>query len=164
MKCKKIQNLLPLYIKNDLPKKKAARIKSHLNECPLCQEEYKKYKNSLVETKKWIQSETLEWEEKEWRNILNRALRNKNLKNKIFVPLSFKPVWTVALMLVLAVGLSIFVANPSLIKTEKSAALTSDLKWEDSQKQVEFTLVSLEKDLKIKWIFNKDFQLEEEIK
>ncbi len=164
MKCKKIQNLLPLYIENDLSEKKVSQIKSHLNECPLCHEEYKKYKNSLVEIKKWIQSETLELEEKEWRNILNRALRNKNLKNKIFVSLSLKPVWAVALMLVLAVGLSIFVANPSLIKTEKSASMASDLKWEDSQKQVEFTLVSLEKDIKIKWIFNKDFQLEEEIK
>lgn len=164
MKCQKIKNLIPLYITNDLPQKKAVQIESHLKECPLCQEEYKKYKGSLSQTKKWIQSETLDWDETEWQNILKRAFSRKKPKNKIFAPLSFKPAWAAALMLIMASALSIFVVNPSIMKKENSAAIISDINLEDSQKQVEFTLVSLEKDLKIKWIFNKDFKLKEGIK
>jgi hypothetical protein len=164
MNCKKIKKWLPLYIENDLPTKKTSRIKSHLTECPLCQQEYQKYKNSLSKTNKWIQSETLEWEEQEWRDTLERAFSHKKPKDKIFIPLSFKPAWTLALMLVMAAVLSIFVVNPSIMKKERSAAAASDINLVDTQQQVEFTLVSLEKNIKIKWIFNKDFNLKEEIK
>lgn len=164
MNCKKIQNLLPLYIEKDLPKKKASKIRSHLKECPLCQKESEKYKHSLKKTKNWIQSKNLEWDEKEWRNVLERAFSHKKTKNKIFAPLSFKPSWAVGLMLIMAIVFSIFVTNPFFIKKEKPDALASPLKSGHPQEKIELILISNQTGLKVKWIFNKEFNLEEEIK
>jgi len=164
MDCKKTLRLLPLLVGEDLPAKKASRVKSHLNECPSCRKEYEHHRDLLEETKNWIRSETTEWENKEWADCVTKAVKSKSFKNRIFIPLSFKPAWAVSAMLIIVIALSVFIMNPTFIKKENQASQSAALQSEGSQKTVELTLVSQETGHKIKWILNKEFNLEEEIK
>jgi len=164
MECKKTLRLLPLLVGEDLPEKKASRVKSHLNECPSCMKEYEHYRDLLEETKQWIRSETTEWKAKEWADCVKKAVNSHSFKNKVFIPLSFKPAWAASVILVIVIALSVFITNPSLIKEGSQASQSAALQGEESQKTVELTLVSQETGHKIKWILNKEFNLEEEIK
>ncbi|MBD3414078.1 MAG: hypothetical protein GF421_06590 [Candidatus Aminicenantes bacterium] len=164
MKCKKTRNWLPLFVGGDLGEMKSSQVKSHLRNCPLCQQEYHKYQHSLEKTKAWIKNETMDWSQIEWQDCLNSAVKEKTPKSKIFIPLSFKPSWAVGLMLIIAIALSIFIMNPSLVTKDNTEIFASALDTEDFQKEVELVLVSQETGLQVKWIFNKEFNLKEEIK
>lgn len=164
MNCKKIQRLLPLFAGEGIPVKKASRIKAHLNKCPSCRKEYEHYRLSLNEIKIWIRSETTEWMDKEWADCVKKAVDSKSLKKRMFIPLSFKPAWAVGAMLIIMIAFSVFIMNPSFLEKESQTVRSQVLKSEESQKTVELTLVSQETGHKIKWILNKEFNLEEEIK
>ena len=164
MECKKILRLLPLFTGEDLPAKKASRVKSHLKECPSCRKEYEHYRDLLEETKKWIRSETTEWRDNEWQSTVKKAVNSNTSSNRIFIPLPIKPAWAAGVLLVLVTALSVFIMNPSLSKEGSQASRSAALQSEGSQTTVELTLVSQETGHKIKWILNKEFNLEEEIK
>ncbi len=164
MNCKKTRRLLPLFAGEDLPVNKASRVKAHLNECPLCRKEYEHYRYLLNKTRNWIRSETTEWGDKEWQSAVKKAVKSKSFKNRIFIPLSFKPAWAVSVMLIIVIAFSVFIMNPTFIKKESQASQSPALQSKESQKAVELTLVSQETGHKIKWILNKEFNLEEEIK
>jgi anti-sigma factor RsiW len=164
MDCKKTLRLIPLLVGEDLHATKASRVNAHLNECPSCRREYEHYRNSLKKTRNWIRSETTEWEDKEWADCIKKAVNSHSFKTRIFIPLSFKPAWAVGVMVIMAIALSVFIMNPSFIKKVSQASRSPALQSEGSQKAVELTLVSQETGHKIKWILNKEFNLEEEIK
>ena len=65
MKCKKIQQLLPLLAGSELPESQIPSVKSHLEGCALCQEEYEKYAFLVGQTRKWLAEDKVEWGEKE---------------------------------------------------------------------------------------------------
>ena len=102
--------------------------------------------------------------EKEWQSDVKKAVNSSSFKKRIFIPLSFKPAWAVSAVLVIVMAFSVLIMNPTFIKKENRASQSLALQSGESQKAVEITLVSQETGHKIKWILNKEFNLEEEIK
>jgi len=78
MKCKSARKWLPLLSGNDLSPGKYRVVSAHLNNCPACQREYKHFQRSLEQTKEWISSERIDWEESEWSDSVLQAVKRKN--------------------------------------------------------------------------------------
>lgn len=170
MRCKKIQRLLPLLAGSELPGSQASTVESHLDRCPLCQEEYGKYVHLVRQTRKWLEEDRLEWEEGEWQKAVRNAFAGELPKRISMVPWPFPRAWAFALMAGALLLITTLVVRPPFVEkiglqpryvdVTKMDAL-EEPEGEDQQEVVSMTMVSRETGLKIVWFFNKNFDLEE---
>jgi len=169
--CKKVRRLLPLMAGSEIPKYKILALKTHLEECPKCRQEYDSYNLSLEKTKEWLAKDRKDWEDNEWKQALRRAIKDK--KPEVSPPVSwpFKKVWAYSFIGMLVVALTLlFIIRPSITQknmglgsekfTQEQAQLFRRSPEESEQEVVSMTLVSKETGLKIVWFLNKNFELE----
>ncbi len=170
MRCRKIQRLLPLLAGSELPESQVSTVESHLNRCPLCQEEYEKYVLLVQETRKWLAEDRLEWEEGEWQKAVRKALTGELPKQTSMVPWPFPKAWAFALMAGALLLITTLVVRPPVVEKIGLQPRYMDMakmdsleesEGEDQQEVVSMTMVSRETGLKIVWFFNKNFDLEE---
>jgi len=162
--------LLPLLAGSELPESKVSTVESHLDRCPLCQEEYEKYVLLVHETRKWLAEDRVEWEEREWQAAVRNALTGELPKQTSMVPWPFPKAWAFALMAGALLLIATLVIRPPFVEkiglkprymdvAEIDAIEESEGK--EQQEVISMTMVSRETGLKIVWFFNKNFDLEE---
>ena len=171
MNCKKIREYLPLYAGTDLTPEKAEATRAHLATCDECQKEVDKYLRSLQIARNWLSDSQVEWEEGEWRRTVQKVTSEKTKILAGFAPWPFKKGWAFALMGALVVMLVFFVARPLFLGIEDFRVQTTltklypqhqeDTAVKSPQDVVSMTMVSKETGLKVVWILNKNFNLEE---
>lgn len=175
MNCKKARSLLPLLVGGDLSSKKTKALKKHLQSCPGCQQELRSYDLSLKRVKEWLKKDQVLWKEADWIKAMEKFKEQpeklKTFLSRPFASWPFKAVWTYALIAAVTFVLIIFVAKSWLGKKNIEMAANQNLpsseKVEKSLQPASFQdiismrLVSKETGLKIIWVFNKNFELEE---
>lgn len=170
MKCQKVRQLLPLLAGSELPESQIPSVRSHLNTCSRCQEDYEKYAFLIDETRKWLAEEKIEWEEKEWQKSVQLAVASGLSKGTSMIPWPFSRAWAYALMVGVMLLLTTFVVRPPFLEhiglTPRYVDMAVMEEWETSgklekQEVVSMTMVSQESGLKIVWFLNKNFNLEE---
>ena len=171
MNCKKVRRLLPLMAGSEIPKPKILSLKTHLEECSKCRQEYDSYVLSLEKAKEWLAKDRKDWEESDWQQALQRAIKDKKPEVTPLVPWPFKKVWAYSFIGMLVVALILlFIIRPSIMQkkmglgsekfTEEQAQLLRSFQEESEQDVVSMTIVSKETGLKIVWFLNKNFELE----
>ncbi|NIO49391.1 MAG: hypothetical protein GTN73_08175 [Candidatus Aminicenantes bacterium] len=171
MNCRKVQSLLPLMAGSEIPKSKILSLKAHFENCPKCQQEYDSYMLTLKKTKEWLAKDRIDWEERDWQQVLKRAIKDKKPEVSPLVYWPFKKVWAYSLLGMLVVALTLlFIIGPSITQkemglgsekfTEEQAQLFRSSPEESEQEVVSMTIVSKETGLKIVWFLNKNFELE----
>jgi len=171
MNCKKIRKYLPLYIGNDLSAKNKEAVRIHLESCVECQKEYEAYAQSIKTAKEWLSESAVVWGEGEWRRAVRNLKEEKSKSLSGFAPWPFKKGWAFAAMGVFMVVLVFFVTRPLFLRVEDIKGQKTLAKHhpqqnnatlsQASQDVVSMTMVSKESGLKIVWILNKNFNLEE---
>lgn len=171
MNCKRIRKYLPLYLGTDLTPKKAEAARAHLDTCAECQREYEKYLRSLKLARNWLSESQVEWREGEWSRTVQKVTSEKTKILAGFAPWPFKKGWAFALMGAVVVMLIFFVTRPLFLGLEDFRGQTTLAKRypqqqenaaiKSSQEVVSMTMVSKETGLKVIWILNKNFNLEE---
>jgi predicted anti-sigma-YlaC factor YlaD len=170
MKCHKIQRLLPLLAGSELPERDIPDVKSHLERCPRCQAEYEAFVRLVLETRKWLEEERLECEEKEWQKTVQAALREGSSRRKHLELWPFWKGWAFAFMAGVMLLVTTLVIRPPFVKhiglmprypDAAGMEVLSGSGGQIEQEMVSMTMVSKETGLQIVWIFNKNFDLEE---
>jgi len=160
MKCKRIRKYLPLYIGFDVSPKKEEAVRVHLNTCNECQKEYEAYVRSLKTAKEWLDDSAVVWEEGEWRRIVQNAVAEKSKPLTGFAPWPFKRGWAIAAMAAVMIVFIFFVTRPLFLGLEDFPGQTV-LAKRHQQDVISMTMVSKDSGLKVVWILNKNFNLEE---
>jgi hypothetical protein len=170
MKCQKVRRLLPLLAGAELPESKIPPVRTHLEGCTRCREEYEKYTFLVSQTREWLAEDKADWEEQEWQQII-RSVVDKGSKKKTFLALwPFPKVWAYALMAGAVLLLTALVIRPPFVEQIGLTSRYADVAglekpggFEETGKQevISMTMVSKETGLKIVWVFNKNFNLEE---
>ncbi|MDH4217477.1 MAG: hypothetical protein OEY18_02290 [Candidatus Aminicenantes bacterium] len=170
MRCKKIRHFLPLLAGSELPESKVSTVESHLDRCPLCQEEYEKYVLLVQETRKWLAEDRMDWKEREWQEAVQNAVTGELPRRTSLVPWPFPKTWAFALMAGAMLLITILVVRPPFVEkiglkpryldVAKMEAVEAS-EGKEQQEVISMTMVSKETGLKIVWFFNKNFDLEE---
>ncbi len=170
MKCHKIRRLLPLLAGSELPEEDIPAVRSHLEGCPKCRAEYEKFVWLVRETRTWFEEEKLEWEEKDWQRAVQSVIKEGSSR-KVFLELwPFRKGWAYALMAGVMLVIMTLVVRPPFVKHIGLTPRYPDVAGEEvlsgtggqrEQEMVSMTMVSKETGLQIVWIFNKNFDLEE---
>ncbi len=171
MKCKSVKKYLPLYIGADLPLKKKEAVKIHLVSCGECQKEYEAYIWSIKTAREWLSESDVAWGEGEWRQAVRNVTAEKSKSLSGFAPWPFKKGWAIAVMAAVMVVVVFFVTRPLYLGVEDFSEQTNSAKHhtqqnndalrQASQDVVSLTMVSKDTGLKVVWILNKNFNLEE---
>ena len=160
MRCKRILKYLPLYIGADLSPKKEEAVRDHLDTCRECQKEYEVYVRSVKTAREWMSESKVAWEEGEWRRTVQNKTAEKSKLLPGFAPWPFKKGWAFAVMAAVAVAVVFFVTRPLYLGIEDIPGQTV-LSKRHPQDVVSMTMVSKDTGLKVVWILNKNFNLEE---
>ena len=171
MNCKRVRKYLPLYINSELSLKKEKKVQTHLGYCVDCQKEYEAYDRSLKTAKEWLEDSVVTWKDEDWKRIVIKALRETSESSSGFEPWPFKKRWAFALMGAVMVVLVFFITRPLFLDIEHfSGQATLEERHsqhgkgavvESPQDVVSMTMVSKETGLKVVWVLNKNFNLEE---
>ncbi|MGD9345996.1 MAG: zf-HC2 domain-containing protein [Candidatus Aminicenantes bacterium] len=171
MNCKRIRKYLPLYVASDLSLKKKKKVQIHLGFCVSCQKEYEAYARSVKITKEWLEDSAITWADTDWKRTVIKAHREKSEALTGFEPWPFKKGWAFALMGAVMAGLVFFVTRPLFLGVKDFSDQTTLAKQqaqhgrgpviESPQDVVSVTMVSKETGLKVIWVLDKNFNLEE---
>lgn len=171
MNCKRIRKYLPLYIGTDLSSKKEEAVKLHLDTCGECQKEYEVYLRSIEIAREWLSESAVTWEEREWRQIVQKVRAKQSTSLSGFAPWPFKKGWAYAAMAAVMIVVVIFVTQPLYLGVEDFPDETVLSRYQSQhetgallkspQDVVSMTMVSKDTGLKVVWILNKNFNLEE---
>ncbi len=170
MKCKRVQRLIPLIAGDEISGSKASMIRSHLHRCPYCRGEYEKYVLLVQRTRRWLAEDRLSWEEGEWQQTLKKIMSEKETRRPSIVPWPFPKGWAFALMAGVVLLITAFIVRPPFVEKiglkpryadEARMEVLKAKEESEPQEVVSMTMVSKETGLKIVWIFNKNFDLEE---
>ncbi len=171
MNCKKVRRYLPLYIESDLPAKKKEKIRIHLESCVDCQREHEAFALSSKKAKELLDEGAISWTNADWKRTIEYATSYISKTPAMFAPWPFKKGWAFAVMGALMVVLIFFVTRPLFLGVDDFPG-GAILAKQHSQHQkgtankspqdvVSMTMVSKETGLKVVWILNKNFNLEE---
>lgn len=160
MKCVRIRKCLPLYIGADLSPKKTEKVRLHLDTCDKCQKEYEDYTRALGTAREWLRESTEVWGEGEWRRTVQNTTAERSKPLPGFAPWPFKKGWAFAVMTAVTVAVVFFVTRPLYLGVEDVPGQTV-LSKSHPQDVVSMTMVSKDTGLKVVWILNKNFSLEE---
>lgn len=164
MRCKKVHRLLPLLVSSDLQTKESEKIKTHLKSCPRCKSEYESYLLTFKKTKEWLDKDRINWREKEWKSVVEKAVQREKSVPAFRLRWQQKKALAYTVIAGAAVIISLFILRFSFLKNK----LTGEKKVERPasmilrQESISLTMVSRETGLKIVWFFNKNFELKEE--
>jgi hypothetical protein len=171
MKCKRIRKYLPLYIGADLSPKKEEAVRVHLDTCSECQKEYEVYVRSVKTAREWLSESAVAWGEGEWRRTVRSVPAEKSKSLPGFAPWPFKKGWAFAVMAAVMVVVVFFVTRPLYLGVEDFSEETilskrhpqhkAEALFKSPQDVVSMTMVSKDTGLKVVWILNKNFNLEE---
>lgn len=171
MKCKKTWKYLPLYVGKDLSPKKEETVRLHLDTCRECQKEYEVYVQALGTAREWLRESAEVWGEGEWRRTVRSVTAEKSKSLPGFAPWPFKKGWAFAVMAVVMVAVVFFITRPLYLGVEDfpgQAGLSkrhpqqeAGALFKSPQDVVSMTMVSKDSGLKVVWILNKNFNLEE---
>jgi hypothetical protein len=160
MRCKRTKKYLPLYVGKDLTPKKEEAARLHLDTCCECQKEHEAFSQSIKTAKEGLGESTVAWGEGEWRRTFQNAMTEKSKSFPGFAPWPFKKGWAFAVMAAVTVAVVFFVTRPLYLGVEDfpGQAVISE---SHPQNVVSMTMVSKDTGLKVVWILNKNFNLEE---
>jgi predicted anti-sigma-YlaC factor YlaD len=171
MNCKGIRKYLPLYIAADLSSKKKEAVRIHLETCGECKKEHEAYARSIKTAKEWLSASTVTWGEGEWRRTVQNARAEKEKSLSEFAPWSFKKGWAFAVMGAVMVVVVFFITRPLFLGVKDFPGQTilsrrhpqheAEAISKSPQDVVSMTMVSKDTGLKVVWILNKNFNLEE---
>jgi hypothetical protein len=170
MKCRKVQRLLPLLAGAELPESKIPSVRAHIEECSRCRKDYEKYAILVSQTRAWFAENKTEWQEQEWQRVVRTAIEQGTEKKTAMVPWPFPKVWAYALMASVMFLMTVLIVRPPVVeRTGLGPGYTEMARMEkpggmekmEEQEVVSMTMVSRETGLKIVWVFNKNFNLEE---
>jgi hypothetical protein len=171
MKCKRIRKYLPLYIGADLSPRKEEAVRLHIDTCGECQKEHEAFSRSIKTAKEGLGESAVAWGEGEWRRTVQNATAEKSKSLSGFVPWPFKKGWAFVVMVAVMVVVVFFVTRPLYLGVEDFSGQTILSKRRPQyetgalvkfpQDVVSMTMVSKDTGLKVIWILNKNFNLEE---
>lgn len=170
MKCRKVQRLLPLLAGAELPESKIPSVRSHMEECSRCRKDYEKYAILVSQTRAWFAENRTEWQEQEWQRIVRTAIEQGTEKKTAMVPWPFPKVWAYVLMAGVMLLITVLIIRPPFVEQTGLVPRYADvaqmgkpggMEEMGRQEVVSMTMVSRETGLKIVWVFNKNFNLEE---
>jgi hypothetical protein len=171
MNCKSVRKLLPLYIESDLPAEKKGKVQIHIESCLDCQKEYEAYAQSINAAKEWLRESAVTWSDMDWKRTVRNAASEKTETSSGFAPWPFRKGWAFALMGAVVVVLVFFVTRPLFLGIEDFSAQTTLAKRHPQHQEgstvkspqdvVSMTMVSKETGLKVVWVLNRNFNLEE---
>lgn len=164
MTCKKMRQMIPLLIGEEIQGSARETLQSHLESCPACQREYRSMKDAAETMKKWLDDTPVEWEDSQWEQVIrNAAVQTGGPGRPSWIPRPNR-LWgwaaASAVLAVLGIGYMLLVhpggstgpvSESSLAKIHKPAA----------QEVVSMTFVSKKTGIKINWFLNKNFHWEE---
>ncbi len=91
MNCRRIRRSIPLLAGNDLPERKARRLRVHLERCEMCRKDFRRYSAALRKVKELADRETTsEWTATEWRALMARTT-SARIEKRPFVSSVFGP-------------------------------------------------------------------------
>jgi hypothetical protein len=161
MKCKKIGRLLPLLAGSELPESQIPSVRAHIEKCSRCREEYEKYAFLVGQTREWFSKREIGWEEQEWKQTVRSVLDQVSQKKTALSPWPFPKAWAYALMAGVILLLTTLVVRPPFVEQIGVTPKYVEAEKMKEQEVVSMTMVSKETGLKIVWVFNKNFNLEE---
>lgn len=170
MKCRKVQRLLPLLAGSELPESKIPSVRSHMEECSRCRKDYEKYALLVSQTRGWFAENRAEWQEQEWQRAVKAAIEQGAEKKTAMVPWPFPKAWAYALMAAVMLLITVLIVRPPVVEKIGLVPGYTDMARMEKpggmeevgrQEVVSMTMVSRETGLKIVWVFNKNFDLEE---
>ena len=170
MNCKKVLRLLPLMIGSDLSRSRISSIRSHIDSCPGCRQEYEFYRLSMKKTKEWLSEDQENWDETDWKNVIQSVIKETSPKASHHALWPKQKRWAYTLVATAGVFLILVVLNISFLKrtffpeTKKVSSeqiqVAQSIEGEAQKKTTSMTFISQETGLKIKWFFVQDFNLE----
>lgn len=109
MKCKSIEQLLPLYIEGDLPPRKTRRASDHLRDCPACRAKASEYRDSQA----WLHAQgPLDLDESVFDDLRGQVLRRIHAHPAQGGVRSLRLILAVAVTLcVIAAGLVVYLSQ-----------------------------------------------------
>lgn len=171
MNCAKVRKHLSLYVGGELSSKKAKAVKHHLEICSECQSECASVTRSIRTAREWLNEHRVVWDETEWNQRIQNGMSRKVKSLSDFAPRPFKKGWAfVALGAILAVLIFFVTRLPILdvkdfpektLLSKRLAKQEKNMMSPSPQEVVSMTMVSKETGLKIVWILDKNFNLEE---
>jgi hypothetical protein len=160
MKCKRILKYLPLYVGKDLSPKKEEVVRLHLDTCDKCQKEYEVYARALGTAREWLRESSEVWGEAEWRRTVQNTTVERSKSSPGFAPWPFKKGWAFVVIAAVMVVVVFFVTRPLYLGVEDFPG-QAVLSKRQTQDVISMTMVSKDTGLKVVWILNKNFNLEE---
>jgi anti-sigma factor RsiW len=171
MNCNRVRRYLPLYYGGELPPKQNDAVRAHLEACAGCRREHRAYVRSLKAVREWLSDDTVNWEEAEWKRKIRIATTGKEKSLSGFAPWPFKKGWAFVMMAAFVVVFIFCITRPSFVNVRDFLDQTVSSKRQTQhdrvalnqspQDVVSMTMVSKETGLKIVWVLNKNFNLEE---
>jgi hypothetical protein len=160
--CQRVRRLLPLLVGDDLPESKAVALRSHLEGCAACRQEYEVYLFAHRQTGVWLEKERRDWQEADWRRTVHGAVNRTVSRGGLAVIRPFvQKTWAYAAGLLAVVMLGILLLLPRF--GEKQAGTKPGIATGPGadQEVVAITIVSPKSGLKINWFLNKNFEWED---
>jgi len=165
MTCRKVRQLLPLAVGDDLGPRRARAARAHLDACPACRRELEELRQALAEFKAEARREAVpDWSAGEWKSLMARAAQGARRRREdegVFGARKPWPRWAAASALGVLVGfavLSLLFKGP---ESGPEGAVTADRAGEPvaggEQDHVSMTLVSQETGFQIVWFLDKNF-------
>lgn len=166
MNCDKAKKWIPLAAGNDLPPKKEAAVRRHLEGCPECRKDALEVQEALRAAKAMAGAERAEdWNEAEWRRVIRNATAAGIEKKRALAGFRLKPVMAGGLGFVfLVLGMLVLHKKEQPPLAANAAFQTPSIQQPESKAAsgqtdgTSKTIVSKETGLKIIWFYNKNFQ------
>jgi len=160
--CKRVRRLLPLLVGDDLPEPKAAALRSHLEGCAACRQEYDKYLFAHRQTGAWLGKERRDWQEADWRRAVHGAVNRAVPRGSLAVIRPFvRKTWAYAAGLLAVVMLGVLLLLPRFGGKQAGTKPGITTGPGADQEVVAVTIVSPKSGLKINWFLNKNFEWED---
>jgi anti-sigma factor RsiW len=159
MTCRGVRRRLPLYAGGDLSPRRAAKMASHIESCPVCRREL----NALLRARRsglaYQRATRISWDEIAWDRAVQTAVAGGISRPRRFFlhPLRPAPGLVLTALAALALVVVLFRSGTGPADSGRVAAA------EKAPDMLAVTFVSGDSGLKVKWFFNRKFDLEEKI-
>jgi anti-sigma factor RsiW len=157
---------MPLFVGDDLRPGLAAAVRSHIDACPGCREEFEGFRAAMAGIKATAKAEGVGgWTDGEWDALMARVAREGKSGSGAAAPgrggRVFQPSWAAASVLGAFLGLVVlgilFRGPSSRLQTMRAGGEKTVAAGDGGQDRLTMTLVSPESGLQVVWIFDKNF-------
>lgn len=116
MNCKKVIKYLPLLLGNEISERKGEKLKKHIEKCENCKKEFLEYQMVLKSLRKI--EEGIDWEEKEWKILMNRVL-SQNIREEISILTFLKKPAIQVLAFILLISFALIFVRRDFINNQE---------------------------------------------